>query len=137
MLCCLPLVPCCLPFVPCCLSDYTHPLIYLTTHPLNLYTEQIAYEKYELRRIIYFYTGPISSSVANALSCRYAIFIGVFLNFLGFFVSSFLNSIEAVVVCYGIIAGIYTFCRFSNSIKLTMSKYEYRIYCPVHVVHVL
>ena len=57
--------------------------------------------------------------MVNALSCRSAIFIGAFLSFLGFFVSSFVSRIEAVVVCYGIIAGIHTFYfKHSNSITV-------------------
>lgn len=54
------------------------------------------------------FLGPISSSVVNALSCRSAIFLGSFLSFVGFMVSSFVSSIEVVVFSYGIVAGTLT-----------------------------
>ncbi|XP_062583700.1 monocarboxylate transporter 12-B-like isoform X2 [Saccostrea cucullata] len=62
-----------------------------------------------------FYS-PISTSVINTLSCRTALFIGAFLNFAGFLVSSFSPSIELVVVCYGIIAGIGQSMMYSASV---------------------
>lgn len=63
--------------------------------------------------------GPLSSSIANAMSCRSAIFLGSFLSFVGFLVSSFVSSIEVVVLSYGIVAGLGQSMMYTGSILVT------------------
>ncbi|XP_061178464.1 monocarboxylate transporter 2-like [Saccostrea echinata] len=65
---------------------------------------------------VFCLAGPISTTVINTLSCRSALFIGAFLNFAGFLVSSFSSNIELVVFCYGIISGIGQSMMYSASV---------------------
>lgn len=63
--------------------------------------------------------GPISSVAVNALSCRSTIFLGSFLSFVGFMVSSFVSSIEIVVFSYGIVAGLGQSMIYSGTVLAT------------------
>ncbi|XP_062573494.1 monocarboxylate transporter 2-like [Saccostrea cucullata] len=83
---------------------------------------------------VFCLAGPISTSVINTLTCRTAFFIGAFLNFAGFLVSSFSPSIELVVVCYGIISGIGQSMMYSASVLVVGYHFHKKVSVATGVV---
>ncbi|ESO93709.1 hypothetical protein LOTGIDRAFT_153165 [Lottia gigantea] len=64
-------------------------------------------------------TGPLSSLVANYLSCRSSVMIGSALLSFGLVLSSFANSIGVLMTTYGVIAGIGLGMTYTPSIVIT------------------